>query len=274
MFSLAVSVPKNRATGLYDINLVPDTNDAVRNAIQNCDVYTGTRVVAATVLRWTNVLGQCPNGIVKWSDVLRRCPAGVTTWSQVNGRCPQLIREGRADHAEYRVLQAFNTLLSIQNNNDLLLFFVLASPCHSRCTSENSRWNILTYIQQITRWTDRAVVFSHIFKPSNGPDIPENDRRDAIQRLGTRVGLGNIFRCRNVNGMQCTSCSAGTQVSRYCYSDDSQPGSRRNIQKRSAQVGSWGWGIPWGLPWDDDQPWYVGQPWSGGHRWDDDQAWA
>ncbi|KAG7234474.1 hypothetical protein INR49_004763 [Caranx melampygus] len=138
MFSLAVSIPYNSDSRSYDLSQVTDTSDAVKSSIQNCELYTSTRVVAATVLKWPDVLTQCPNERVLWPEVLRRCPTGVTTWAQVRDQCQNAVREGRADHAEYRTLQGFNTLLNNRNSDDLLLFYVLSSPCDKKCTSETS----------------------------------------------------------------------------------------------------------------------------------------
>ncbi|XP_023254881.1 uncharacterized protein LOC111649339 [Seriola lalandi dorsalis] len=257
MFSLAVSIPYNSVSRSYDLNQVPDTSEAVKNRIQDCNLYIGTRVVAATVLRWPDVLTQCPNGPVQWPNVLRQCPAGVRTWNQVKSLCPQTIRDGRADHAEYRTLQGLNTLLTNRGSNDLLLFYVLSSPCDKRCTSETSRWNILDSIQRITSWNNRAVVFSNVFKPGGTTILPENDLRGALERLGNRVGLQNIFRCRRRPGMQCTSCSTNGQVTPYCYSDNAGTGPSQNLPQ----------GGGGGQSWSGVQSWGGSQPWGGDQRW-------
>ncbi|XP_036950857.1 uncharacterized protein LOC119017848 isoform X2 [Acanthopagrus latus] len=237
MFSLAVTIPYNKDTKMYDISQLDD-GGRVRREILNCEVYTGTRVVAATVLRWPNVVDQCPGGRVQWPDVLRKCP-GVNTWADVKSQCPNEVKEGRADHAEYRTLQHINTLVKNLDKNDLLLFYVLASPCDQRCTSESSNWSILNSIKAIQRWHNYAVVFSNIFQPRNGHVIPDQDLQGALQRLGGSIGLSNIFRCNRQRAMQCTSCSSGGQVARYCFSKNSQPSLTKPQQGVSTNVGSY-----------------------------------
>lgn len=231
MFSLAVSIPCNSDGTACDTSGVTDDPVRVKNTILQCEVYAGTRVVAATVLRWRNVLDQCPNERVQWDDVLRQCGQTSMAWADVKRQCPRAVREGRADHAEYRTLQRFDTLTRNVNTNDLLLFYVLSSPCDKRCTDESNPWNILDHIKQILRWKHYAVVFSNVFKPRNGPVIPESDRRGALERLGRHedsfgrsIGLNNIFRCTCEGAMQCTSCSSNGEVTPYCYSYDWQPG--------------------------------------------------
>lgn len=110
MFSLAVTVPYNSEAQMYDINLVHDTGEQVREKILQCDVYTGERVVAATVLRWPNVLDQCPNERVQWTQVLRKCPSEVKTWADVQNLCRKAVFDGKADHAEYPPCSLIQTL--------------------------------------------------------------------------------------------------------------------------------------------------------------------
>lgn len=82
MFSLAVSIPYNSTTELYDTSQVADTGDQVRERIVNdCEVYNGARAVAATVLRWPNVLDQCPDKPVQWPNVLAKCGPALKTWA-------------------------------------------------------------------------------------------------------------------------------------------------------------------------------------------------
>lgn len=213
---------------MYDMSQVPDAGEAVRDAILRCDVYRGTRVVAATVLRWPNVLDQCPAGRVPWPRLLRDCDRISMTWAEVRDQCSDKVRDGTADHAEYRTLQHFNTLVLNHNRDDLLLFYVLASPCTNRCPGMG-RLSILNSINPILNWNNYAVVFSNIFQPRSGPRTPEAELRGALERLGTHrgqrgsIGLSNIFRCNAENTMQCTSCSHGGQVSPYCYSENAQP---------------------------------------------------
>lgn len=227
MFSVAVSVPYNKNTHLYDMSGVPDSSEAVRDAILRCDVYVGKRVVAATVLKWPDVLQQCPAGRVPWHQLLKQCGRRSMTWAEVKKVCPDKIRDGRADHAEYRTLENFNALVSNLKNfgaDDLLIFYVLASPCDQRCASETNPRSILDHINLIRCWKNYAFVFTNIFQPRNGPRIPEANLRGALERLATHkgrlgsLGLSNIFRCKG-SEMQCTSCSSSGKVDRHCYSD-------------------------------------------------------
>lgn len=237
MFSVAVIIPFNKDTQTHDIDLVSDDGDAVRTSILNCDVYAGTHVVAATVLRWDNVLDQCPNarvpaGAWPWDSVLKACRRTSMTWLDVKNECPNSVKVGQADHAEFRTLKRFKTFVTELSNrknlnrNDLLLFYVQSSPCPSRCTREpvsgRTDLSILSLIGQITNWNNYAVVFSKVFQPRSGPKIPEPKLRDSLERLGRNIGLGNIFRC---DGQQtrCTSCLSDNQVTPYCYSENAQP---------------------------------------------------
>ncbi|XP_044045409.1 uncharacterized protein LOC122873121 isoform X2 [Siniperca chuatsi] len=234
MFSLVVSIPYDSDKKMYDTSKVTDTGDQVwQSILKKCDVYTSKRMVAATVLRWPNVLDQCPKGPVRWDDVLTQCGKPSMTWADVDAQCPGEVEDGRADHAEYRVLQHFDTLVSNLDENDLLLFYVLASPCDQMCTSETSPWSILKSIKQIQKWKNYAVVFSNVFKPRDSESIPDEDLRGAIERLGQSVGLRNIFRCKVKGAGQCTSCSNGNQVARYCFSSDSKPGPSQNLPSTS-----------------------------------------
>lgn len=227
MFSLVVSIPKDKKTAQYDVNTVKDVAETMKNKILECDVYVGERVVAATVLRWPDVLNQCPSGLVQWPNFLKKCNPTVRTWADVDKKCPSgTIRNGRADHAEYRTLQNIGTLVSKhKGSDDLLVFYVLASPCDKRCTNQNSYWNILESIKSITNWRNYAVVFTHVFQPWNGPKIPEQELKEALKQLGHSVGLDNIFRCykdNNINKMQCINCSKSSAdnqvVDERCYS--------------------------------------------------------
>ncbi|XP_034544448.1 uncharacterized protein LOC117816345 [Notolabrus celidotus] len=220
MFSLAVRVPYNKESKKYDISQVTDSGEEVRETMIKCEVYSSSRVVAATVLRWPNVVDQCPGEPVQWPDVLKICGlSGKTTWLDLKRKCSKTVRDGRADHAEYRTLQHFNSLFKNQNRNDLLLFYVLASPCDRRCTNHSSPWNILEKIKMIKQWNNYAVVFSDVFQPRNGHIIPEEDLRAALGRLGQSIGLSNIFRCTEQDPMQCTSCSRDDTVTGFCVSN-------------------------------------------------------
>ncbi|XP_073328724.1 uncharacterized protein [Pagrus major] len=237
MFSLAVTIPYNERKKIYDISQVTGDGDRVRRKILHCDVYAGTRVVAATVLRWPNVVDQCPDGYVQWGDVLSQCPRGVKTWADVKQMCPDKVWEGRADHAEYRTLQGINTLFRTFKKKDLLLFYIFASPCDQRCTSESSDLSILNSIKVIRKWTNYAVVFSNIFQLRGNP-IPDDALRGSLERLAGSVGLSNIFRCNRQGAMQCTSCDSGGEVARYCFSENSQPSHTKPQQCVSTNAGS------------------------------------
>lgn len=119
------------------------------------------------------------------------------------------------DHAESRVVDNLNSIF--RNRNDLLFFYVYASPCVEKCSSDTHRQSILTRIQSVSRWSDWAVVFSKIFSPNIGPGNTDDQRRAALQRLGGSVGLNHIFRCDG-NPRQCSSCSNSGQVALYCVS--------------------------------------------------------
>ncbi|KAM8771998.1 uncharacterized protein AB9X84_006680 [Acanthopagrus schlegelii] len=226
MFSLAVTIPYDEDTKKYDISQLDD-GSSVTGKILNCEVYTSPRVVAATVLKWPEVLKQCPDGPVQWPDVVTKCP-GVNTWADVKNQCPGVVKgelKGRADHAEYRTLQRINTLDSKDYKSHLLLFYVLASPCDQRCTNEENNLNILESIQDIKNWSNYAVVFSNIFKPRSGHVIPTERLQGALERLGGSIGLHNIFRCNKQDGsMHCTSCSSDNQVAHSCVSDETMAG--------------------------------------------------
>ncbi|XP_068583177.1 uncharacterized protein [Cebidichthys violaceus] len=238
MFSLAVSIPYNNNKKMYDVSQVIDSADDVKNLILRCEVYRGTRVVAATVLRWPNVLDQCPNERVKWPDVLKTCGRSSMTWAEVKRDCPHAVHDGKADHAENRTLQNFDTLTNNRNQNDFLLFYVLASPCGERCTNQGNPRNILNGINEIKRWNNYAVVFSDVFQPRSGEPVPEENLIRALEQLGTYdgplgpIGLKYIFRC---DGSRCSSCSMGDTgtVTRFCYTDKPKPGPSHNLPSSS-----------------------------------------
>ncbi|XP_051241471.1 uncharacterized protein LOC127355047 isoform X1 [Dicentrarchus labrax] len=239
MFSLALSVPYNKRSKKYDISQVfnTDSEDAVKTDIQKCKVYAGRRVVAATVLKWPDVVKWCPDEPVQWQDVLMKCNQESMTWaelkkmrqdSKTEKECRESVWNRRADHAEYRTLQHFNNLVNNHNENDLLLFYVLASPCHDKCAAEGVSGNILESIQEIKKWNNYALVFTDVFQPPGESVLEEN--RKALERLGQSVGLSNIFRC-NINTPECTSCSVENQVARYCFADE--PGPSNNLPSTS-----------------------------------------
>ncbi|XP_031698292.1 uncharacterized protein LOC116380525 [Anarrhichthys ocellatus] len=228
MFSLAVSIPYDDKKKEYDISQVTnsmfDSPATVKNSILKCKVYRGTRVVAATVLKWPNVLDQCPDEEVQWSIVRGNCNKKPKTWADLKTECPNVVY--RADHAEYRVLENFDTLKN-QNKNDFLLFYVLASPCGDKCTAINTAGSILKSIKQIMKWKSYALVFSDVFQPLGDIVVTEEDRKGALQRLGTSIGLKNIYR---VTDSRCSRCSMSDNddVIRFCYTDEPQPGPSHN----------------------------------------------
>ncbi|KAF3688111.1 hypothetical protein EXN66_Car003783 [Channa argus] len=185
MFSLAVTVPDNLNQNINQVLqqiLQSDPADNVKNKVNNGEVYVGTRVVAAKVLKHLT---------------------------------------GGADHAESRVVDNLNNLVNGRNNNDLMLFYVYASPCVEKCSSDTHRLSILERIKPINQWPNRAVVFSKIFRPNTGPGNTDEQRGEALQRLGSSVGLTNIFRCDGSRQLQCTSCyneRERNNVANYCIS--------------------------------------------------------
>lgn len=221
MFSVAVSVPYNNKENKYDMSKVPDDGGTVRNKILKCEVYMGKKVVAATVLKWPNVLKQCPNEPVQWIDVLKSCRKHIKSWAQFEKECDKIkIEKGRADHAEYRTLQHINTLVSKdqQSKSDLMVFYTRASSCESVCTNSTNPRNILESIKQIKQnWNNYAVVFSDVFKRKG---LSKESRCDSLQRLGSSVGLENIFRCPPGQEVRCISCYKKNGVTHTCVSDD------------------------------------------------------
>ncbi|KAI3353562.1 hypothetical protein L3Q82_020082 [Scortum barcoo] len=194
MFSLAVRISdinnQNHDKILKEV-FTSDPGNDVKNTINNNQVYIGNRVVAAKPLKRP---------------------------------------KGRTDHAESRVV---DNLFNNRNNNDFLLFYVYASPCVEKCSSATHHdiMSILQRINTIRQWANYAVVFSKIFTPRSGEVInTEQQRREALQRLGNSVGLNNIYRCDNPPGgqMKCTNCSKGVGKKGYCVYDSSQTSSSSN----------------------------------------------
>ncbi|XP_026027993.1 uncharacterized protein LOC113024842 isoform X2 [Astatotilapia calliptera] len=226
MFSVAVSVPYNEQTNTFDMNGVPDYGEVVRETILNCDVYQGNRVMAATVLKWPNVLDQCPNAYVQWPDVLRKCHREQMKWAEVERLCgADTIKYGRADHAEFRTLQDFQPLLATQSKDDLMVFYVRDSPCDQRCTNKLDDQNILTMIQDITNWKNYVVVFSDVFRPRDSGHLLMNNLGESLKWLGKAIadrgsnGLQNIFRCHGQQEMKCFSCNNNGDVAFECILD-------------------------------------------------------
>ncbi|XP_043970956.1 uncharacterized protein LOC122830003 [Gambusia affinis] len=185
MFSLVVSIPFNSKTKTYDINQVPDDANNVKNTILNLnsEVYTGTKVVAATVLRYN---------------------------------------DGTADHAEYRTLQNLKTIKKHIDVNDLLLIYVYASPCSARCTNSKKQSNILRFLQNYKN-DKVVFVFSKVFKPSNTNLSAKALQEALQNLGGTiglgRIFRCDIVNGR----MKCVSCNRNGKVAEWCYDDNKPP---------------------------------------------------
>ncbi|XP_029949361.1 uncharacterized protein LOC115389914 isoform X2 [Salarias fasciatus] len=193
MFSMAVSIPRKNSR--YDINQVLNRTNGkdVKNTMNSGTVYNQGRIVAAMFQQKTAETGQ---------DI----------------------------HAEYRVLQNIGNLVNNSNNDfahDLLIVYVLASPCYHRCTVPDGPDTIIPYLDAVKRWTNYAFVFTHVFK-SKDPKLQTTDEelKTAVTNLGKALGLENIFRCKKDNNkkMVCNSCSQNEKVARYCISDEPDDG--------------------------------------------------
>ncbi|XP_055087049.1 uncharacterized protein LOC117390010 [Periophthalmus magnuspinnatus] len=229
MFSLAISIPLN-AIRRHDFSLVTaaDPPQNVRSALNRCQVYTGARVVGATLLKYPDFMRQCPNEPVSWDYVTRSCPA-VRYWRDfeqcTSGDIRRLKREvdGLVQHAEYRVLQNFQHLTNKINrgiqSTDLMLFYIYKSPCSTRCCSTDHLFSIINKMTSVRRWNNYAVVFSHIFVPghtSASAATLEQDRRTALMNLGNGInGIANIYRC-TPGASTCFSCNAPGGVNNDC----------------------------------------------------------
>ncbi|XP_057699901.1 uncharacterized protein LOC130920593 [Corythoichthys intestinalis] len=244
MFSLAVSIPRNEQ-GTYDLNQV-HLDESVRDAILHCNVYSNRNAVAATVLKWPNVLQNCPNALVMWEDVLQKCKEESMTWQDVDRKCRWAMKNHRADHAEYRVLKEFQHWSEDKDKSGLLLLYVYASSCTDQCTGEGDERSILNLVEGIRQWTEYAVVFSKVFEPKESRlagcnPLSVGEREAALIRLGNHLGqngLQKIFRCDRVKTnkgntiMVCDSCSTEGDVTPRCYRN---PNQRRNIAKTQGQ---------------------------------------
>nr|XP_043872987.1 uncharacterized protein LOC122761810 [Solea senegalensis] len=199
MFSLAVSVPENQNQN-QNINQIlrqvfeSDPADDVKNTINNGEVYVGSRVVAAKVLRL----------------------------------------ESGSDHAEARVASSLAHFTQSLNDNDLLLFYVYASPCAEKCTLQGHRKNILQDVGLLQQWTHHAFVFSKIFTSTSGFTNTQDQLQGALRALGAAVGQDSVFRC---DGPECVGCFSDNQhIAPYCVSDQTQTDTRQVIS--SLQQGS------------------------------------
>ena len=137
------------------------------------------------------------------------------------------------DQAESRVVDHLDDLFNHSNKQDaeFLLLYAYASPCVEKCTSGNHSENVLKRMNHILQWSNYAVVFSKISKPSDGRLNTEEELSGALEQLGTyngtrgAIGLSNIFRCDKQDGrMNCTSCSSDDQVAHSCVSDETMSG--------------------------------------------------
>ncbi|XP_077460752.1 uncharacterized protein LOC144077128 isoform X1 [Stigmatopora argus] len=234
MFSLAVNIPCDPISNTYDPNRV--NLDGVKKALLDCEVDSNRDVVAATLLKWDNVLKYCPDALVPWEDVLINCKKDHITWRYVEKHCPEAVKDHAADHAEYRVLERFQSWAEGKDKSGLLLFYVYASPCTDQCTHKNHARSILSLVKAITGWEKHAMVFSKIFKPKNSRSnaftaekrksplkrrksplerrksaltrrksplerrkSPLERRKSALKRLGMSLGgLQNLFRCDEI----------------------------------------------------------------------------
>ncbi|XP_061883374.1 uncharacterized protein LOC133634262 [Entelurus aequoreus] len=273
MFSVAVRVPLG-SNSQYDVAAIPDPGDNIKNAILKCRVYEGEHVVAATLLRWPDVLKQCPEEKVPWEDVLKVCKQSSMTWQQVKDKCPNYIYDNRADHAEYRVLNTFKKWVDDKEKTGLMLFYVFASPCTNRCTHENNELNILKLVENINQWPQHVLVFSKVFQPKGKDPIEVEKLKAALSNLGDHLGkggLGNIFRCdREGWHMKCVSCSGGGgEVTPHCYQNEQD----QYIQEGGSRGGNVRWdegGQVTPNCYQSGQDQYIQEGWSrgGNVRWD------
>uniref|UniRef100_A0AAV2LQU7 Uncharacterized protein n=1 Tax=Knipowitschia caucasica TaxID=637954 RepID=A0AAV2LQU7_KNICA len=233
-FSLAISIPQNDLRR-HDFSKViaADPPANVRIAMDRCQVYTGTRVVASTLLKYPDFITRCPNEPITWDYVKQKCPT-LQRWGDfeqcTSGEIRQLKRlpegDGLVQHAEFRVLENIQTLTNKINrvnglrSSDLMLFYTHRSPCHTRCCSSHPTFSIINKLAgSIRRWNDYAVVFSEIFVPgrtsSTGAQL-EQDRRTALQNLGNGIGgTANIYRCTR-GSSACYSCNAPGGINNDC----------------------------------------------------------
>ncbi|KAL3066370.1 hypothetical protein OYC64_016345 [Pagothenia borchgrevinki] len=195
MYSLAVSIPVKDITLKKPLKKFLEESDPVlnvKNMLNNNEVYVGRRVVAAKVLKPLN---------------------------------------GRVEHAESRVVDQLDALFTNQeeNNQDMLLFYVYASPCVEHCLQTKPPGSILDRINKIRQWQSYAVVFSEVFQPRDQNDaVPYDKLRAALLLLGNhqgprgQIGLDHVFRCKKSEGsglMECISCANGNQVAHECISN-------------------------------------------------------
>ncbi|XP_060923437.1 uncharacterized protein si:dkey-96g2.1 [Limanda limanda] len=204
----------------------------------------------AVSIPWNQNQNQNQNAQQIIQTVLRSDPADNVK-NKINSRGEYLgIRVVAAKnlHAEFNVVKKLNQLYtSVEANpNDLLLFYVYASPCVEQCTHEFHSQSILRGLNEIRLWKNYAVVFSKVFKPSSGHENPKKKLVRALKVLATYkfkgdlgpIGLQNIFRCDSENNqMQCVSCSDDRGVADRCVSYD-PPFANTNTRPQSVRGGS------------------------------------
>lgn len=188
MFALAISIPFNTQTNRYDFTQVTEADPAenVKKDLKSREVYAGKRVVGATVK----------------------------------------FDEKSTEHAEKRVFEKFQTLVDRINKNDgisstdLMLFYTFKSPCDTKCANPNHKFCILTDITKIQKWTNYAVVFSKVFEPNAmkpGTETkPEENCKKALEEIGKKINLSNIYRCTKTTTVHCISCDAKGVVNNNC----------------------------------------------------------
>ncbi|XP_077460754.1 uncharacterized protein LOC144077128 isoform X2 [Stigmatopora argus] len=157
MFSLAVNIPCDPISNTYDPNRV--NLDGVKKALLDCEVDSNRDVVAATLLKWDNVLKYCPDALVPWEDVLINCKKDHITWRYVEKHCPEAVKDHAADHAEYRVLERFQSWA--EDGKDALASAAAALGGDGDGKDGNHRYE---------RHSDAGDAHSQKVEPSNRPN--------------------------------------------------------------------------------------------------------
>lgn len=139
-------------------------------------------------------------------------------------------------HAEPQVLTKLDGLNS-DSEGKLLLIYSYLSPCGEKCTKLYHKYNILKYMETITKqqqkknvphWSDVVFVFTRVFdSPKYGNPPTKEELKESLERLGNSgLRLQNIFRCYKPENLefQCHSCSSNTKVSDVCVDNNFVPG--------------------------------------------------